>query len=110
MDMPRSVEPFEKYRRRIRLRQQALTIPGSSITWRRMEYFNEVEQLIWESVKDAPRSLDFGSGDQALKRKFLAAGYKGTYEAFDLSPEFPTTWTNPEAIEGPFGAVICLEV
>ena len=110
MNIPGSAEPFQKYWRRIRLREQAMAIPAPCIAWQRRESLNEVEQLIWERVKDVSRILDFGSGDQALRKKFLAAGYKGTYETFDPSPEFPTTWTNPSAIEGPFGAVICLEV
>ena len=53
---------------------------------------------------------DYGAGDQALRQKFLAAGYRGSYETFDVSPEFETTWRDPEAIRGPFGAVLCLEV
>jgi hypothetical protein len=110
MNVVHDNKTFRNYWQRIRLREQAMAIPAPCITWRRMESFNEVEKLIWERVKDVSRILDFGSGDQALRRKFLAAGYKGSYETFDLSPEFPTTWSNPSAIEGPFGAVICLEM
>jgi hypothetical protein len=38
------------------------------------------------------------------------AGYQGDYQTFDVSPEFPTTWTSPGEIDGVFGAVLCLEV
>jgi hypothetical protein len=61
-------------------------------------------------MKGVSRILDFGSGDQALRKKFFEAGYTGSYETYDVSPEFPTTWSSPSEIEGPFGAVICLEV
>ena len=103
-------EAFRNYWQRIKLREQAMAVPAPCITWRRMESFNEEEQLIWRRVKDVSRILDFGSGDQTLQRKFLAAGYKGRYETFDVSPEFATTWSSPSAIEGSFGAVICLQV
>jgi 2-polyprenyl-3-methyl-5-hydroxy-6-metoxy-1,4-benzoquinol methylase len=71
---------------------------------------NEVEQLIWNRVRSATRILDYGSGDQALRRKFVEAGYQGEYQTFDVSPEFSTTCTSPDEIDGMFGAVLCLEV
>jgi len=110
MNISGSVEPFHGYWQRFRLREKVMGIPAPCITWRRAKSFNEVEQLIWERVGDVSRILDFGSGDQALKRKFLAAGYKGSYETYDVSQEFPTTWKDPDLIDGVFGAVICLEV
>jgi hypothetical protein len=110
MNLDHDGKIFRSYWQRIKLREQAMAIPAPCITWRRMESFNQVEQLIWERVRDAPRILDFGSGDQALKRKFITASYKGSYETFDVSPEFPTTWREIATIEGLFDAVICLEV
>lgn len=101
---------FENYWERIRLRERAMAIPAPCVTWRRMEVFNEAEQLIWERLRGVSSILDFGCGDQSLRKKFLAAGYVGRYETYDISREFPTTWDDPEQIEGPFGAVICLEV
>ena len=87
-----------------------MSIPAPCIYWQRSESLNEVERLTWQRVKDVDRILDYGAGDQALRQKFLAAGYRGSYETFDVSPEFETTWSDPEAIRGPFGAVLCLEV
>jgi len=104
------IDPFEKYWMRIRLREQAMAIPAPCVSWRRTEGFNAVEQLIWERVKDAQRILDFGSGDQSLRKKFVAADYKGRYETFDVSREMPTTWSAVSDIAGTFQAVICLEV
>ena len=101
---------FGNYWERIRLRERAMAIPAPCVTWQRMEAFNEAERIIWDRVKGASRILDFGCGDQSLRKKFLAAGYGGSYETYDASREFPTTWDDPGQIEGPFGAVICLEV
>jgi 2-polyprenyl-3-methyl-5-hydroxy-6-metoxy-1,4-benzoquinol methylase len=101
---------FGNYWERIRLRDQAMAIPAPCVTWQRMESFNEAERVIWERVKGVSRILDFGCGDQSLRKKVLAAGYVGRYETYDASREFPTTWDDPDHIEGPFGAVICLEV
>lgn len=101
---------FQNYWRRIRLRDKALAIPAPCVYWQRTRAFNQVEQLIWRRVRNAGRLLDFGAGDQSLRRKFLAAGYAGSYETLDVSREFPTTWSDANEIEGPFDAVICLEV
>ena len=101
---------FERYWHRIQLRQRAMSVPAPCLYWRRSESLNQVERFIWQRVKDVDRILDYGAGDQALRQKFLAAGYRGSYETFDVSPEFETTWRDPEAIRGPFGAVLCLEV
>ncbi len=39
---------------------------------------NEYERVIFDRTRHATRLLDFGGGDNRLKRKFLAAGFTGT--------------------------------
>ncbi len=104
------MDQFADYWRRIELRERAYSIPAPCITWQRTEGFNQVERVIWERIRSAERILDYGSGDQSLKRKFVAAGYRGDYETFDISPEQATTYSDPLAIRDPFDAVLCLEV
>lgn len=101
---------FESYWHRLKLRDTAMAIPAPCINWQRSESLNQVERLIWDRVHNTSRILDFGSGDQSLRKKFLAAGYAGSYETFDVSPEFPTTYRLASEISGSFDAVICLEV
>lgn len=103
-------EAFSSYWQRMKLREQAMTIPARCIYWQPRTGFNQVEALIWERVRNSERILDFGSGDQSLRRKFISAGYQGRYETVDKSPEFETTWKDPDGISGQFGAVLCLEV
>lgn len=105
-----SVVNFDTYWHRIDLRKKAMSMAAPCVSWRRMERLNEVQQLIWDRVRSSRRLLDFGSGDQSLRNKFLAAGYQGRYETFDVSPEFPTTYRSIHDIEGSFDAVLCLEV
>jgi len=103
-------DAFRDYWNRLELRERARKVPAPVISWRRMSATNEVESLIWERVHGAARLLDFGSGDQALKRKFSEAGFKGRYDTFDVSREFATTYSDVSEIGGPFDAVLCLEV
>lgn len=110
MSLPAPRARFQDYWRRLGLREQAMTISAPCITWRRTDALNEVERFVWERVRGARRLLDFGAGDQALRRKLLAAGFAGSYETYDASPEFPTTYQDPGEIEGVFDAVLCLEV
>jgi SAM-dependent methyltransferase len=101
---------FDNYWRRIQLRKEAMTIPAPCLRWQRMPGFNQVERFIWDQTHKAYRILDFGSGDQSMRNKFLAAGFQGEYATFDVSPEFPTTYRSVDDIRGTFDAVLCLEV
>lgn len=101
---------FSRYWERLALRERAMAIAAPCISWQRREDFNEVELEVWKRTRTSRRILDFGSGDQTLRQKFLAAGFAGKYETFDLSPEFPTTYHTVEEIQGEFDAVFCFEV
>ena len=108
--MTANKQQFATYWRRMQLRNRAMAIPARCIYWQRRAGFNQVEELIWARVRTSKRILDFGSGDQSLRKKFLAAGYRGAYETLDASSEFTTTWNDPDDITGEFDAVLCLEV
>ena len=101
---------FGDYWSRIALREKAYSIPAPCITWRRMDGFNEVQEMIWGEISGAQRLLDFGSGDQSFREKCVARGFEGVYETYDASPEFPTTYRSEAEISGQFDAVLCLEV
>jgi hypothetical protein len=55
---------------------------------------NEMEQAIFNHTKEANRLLDFGAGDNRVKRKFLAAGFKGSYETLDVSDTEKHTYSS----------------
>jgi hypothetical protein len=103
-------DKFNNYWLRLRLRDRAMAIPAKCVYWQRAKTFNAVEDLIWARIRACDRILDYGSGDQSLRTKFVAAGYRGQYDTFDVSPEFETTWRRHEDIRGTFDAVVCLEV
>ena len=74
------------------------------------EQLNEMERIIFARTKDAARLLDYGAGDKLLKRKFMAAGFRGRYETLDLSREDQHEYTSISEVSGPFDAILCLEV
>jgi SAM-dependent methyltransferase len=71
---------------------------------------NEYEQVIFDRTRHTARLLDFGGGDNRLKRKFLAAGYRGRYETLDISSEEQHEYASLSEIKGEFDAILCLEV
>ena len=71
---------------------------------------NEYERVIFERTKNASRLLDFGGGDNRLKKKFLAAGFRGQYETLDLSSEEKHEYSSLAEVTGQFDAILCLEV
>jgi len=71
---------------------------------------NEYERVIFDRTRHAQRLLDFGGGDNRLKRKFLAAGFPGRYETLDISGEANHEYASLTEIKGQFDAIVCLEV
>jgi len=71
---------------------------------------NEYEQAIFDRTRHAARLLDFGGGDNRLKRKYLAAGFQGRYETLDISSEEKHEYSSLSEISGKFDAILCLEV
>ncbi len=71
---------------------------------------NEYERVIFDRTCQATRLLDFGGGDNRLKQKFLAAGFRGRYETLDISSEEQHEYASLAEIKGEFDAILCLEV
>ena len=71
---------------------------------------NEYEQVIFDRTRHAARLLDYGGGDNRLKRKFQAAGFRGHYETLDISSEEQHDYSSLSEVNGLFDAILCLEV
>ena len=71
---------------------------------------NEYEQVIFDRTRHAARLLDYGGGDNRLKRKFEAAGFRGHYETLDISSEEQHNYSSLSEVNGQFDAILCLEV
>ena len=78
--------------------------------WFWSEQLNEVERLIFSRTSSCGAILDYGAGDGALKRKFMATGFAGRYETFDIAPGTDRTIPDPADIQMQFDAIFCLEV
>lgn len=77
------------------------TLPGS---------LNDVDRLFLGKFRSCRRILDFGSGDNRLKAKFLEHSYSGEFRTFDLSREFAHDYHSLDEITGPFDCIFVLEV
>src|SRR5438105_9541662 len=51
--------------------------------------FDDTEDVYWARCRHRERILDIGAGDNRIRRKFIAAGYRGVYETVDPSCETP---------------------
>lgn len=71
--------------------------------------FSEIEQIVFDQVKDKPRILDVGAGDLQVKRKFYQSGFQGTYHTQDIGQEFTYTYSSLEEIDQRYEAVLCLD-
>jgi len=63
-----SAERFRRYWTRLDLREKAYDVPAPCISWRRVPGLNQVEALVWATVRGASTLLDYGSGDQRPRR------------------------------------------
>jgi len=71
---------------------------------------NEIQKIIFDRTKNSSRILDFGAGDNRVKRKFLAAGFKGDFETLDFADSADHTYSSLSQVTGKFDAIFCLEV
>jgi len=71
---------------------------------------NEIQSIIFDRTRGARRILDFGAGDNRVKRKFLAAGFQGSYETLDVAESQDHTYSSLQQVSGKFDAILCLEV
>lgn len=101
---------FQQYWRFLKQRDAALPWQRPVLRWYWSKGLNDVERLLWHRFHRARRILDYGAGDLRLKQKFLAQGFDGAYETFDLSAESAHTYRDAAAIAGPYDAVFLLEV
>jgi SAM-dependent methyltransferase len=105
----------DKWYRNYWARHQARTIAYQTIIAKCVSCeasvdLNEYEQIIFDHTKTAERLLDFGAGDKALKKKFLAAGFRGIYETLDISSEDTHEYSALDQVLEKFDAILCLEV
>ncbi len=70
----------------------------------------EVEQVIFNKIKNLDPVLDIGAGDLMVMKKFKHAGYSGKYHTQDIGEEFAYKYTNLDEIKQQYSAILCLDV
>jgi len=71
---------------------------------------NEMEKIVWDITQLDKTILDFGSGDNRLKEKYLNEGFNGQYKTYDLSQENIHDFLSVEEIKGEFDSIFLFEV
>lgn len=74
------------------------------------ENLSEAEKVIYSSLENAKKVLDFGAGDLRVKGKLQRAGYKGEYETLDIGHEFDYDHSGLESCSQDYDAIIILDV
>ena len=98
---------WARYHERIKLN---VSLRAPCVSSSQDDELNEIQKIIFARAKNASRILDFGAGDNRVKRKFLAAGFKGSYETLDVSDTEKHTYSSLSEVTGKFDAIFCLEV
>jgi len=102
---------FSSYWNRMKFREEFHLISKiPCYRWYWDDEFNEVEKIVWETTKSDQSILDFGSGDNRLRNKFLGQSFSGEYKTFDLSQEYPHDFATIEEISGQFDSIFLFEV
>ncbi len=96
-----------RYQERLKLN---VTLRAPCVSSSQDDELNEIQKIIFDRTKNVLRILDFGAGDNRVKRKFLAAGFKGSYETLDFADSADHTYSSLSQIAGKFDAIFCLEV
>ena len=89
------------------------TISRPVLRWFPSEEFNDVEKLYFDYLKDCETILDIGAGDERLKKKFLAHGFKGQYLTCDPADNMKHDFKSLEEVSRSgrkFDAIVLLEL
>ena len=98
---------WARYRERLKLN---VTLRAPCVSSSQDDELNEIQKIIFDRTKNVSRILDFGAGDNRVKCKFLAAGFKGSYETLDFADSAGHTYSSLSQVTGKFDAIFCLEV
>jgi len=98
---------WARYQERLKLN---VTLRARCVSSSQDDELNEIQKIIFDRTRNAPRILDFGAGDNRLKRKFLAAGFQGSYETLDFADSEDHNYSSLSQVTGRFDAIFCLEV
>jgi predicted SAM-dependent methyltransferase len=102
---------YRDYWARLNIRDSLYqTLRARCLSWEDTPELNECQRMVFERTRHATRLLDFGAGNNRLKRKFLAAGFRGKYETLDISTEEQHEYRSLGEVGGQFDAILCLEV
>jgi hypothetical protein len=80
------------------------------LKWWPSSELSEVEQIIFNKIKDYDSLLDIGAGSLNIMRKFQHAGYSGEYHTQDIGQEFKYDYVTLEEIQRKYSAILCLDV
>jgi hypothetical protein len=78
--------------------------------WWPTDGLSDSELVCFDAVRDAASLLDFGAGDLRVRRKFLAAGFKGRYDTLDIGHEHSYTFAELGDVRDSYDAILCLDV
>jgi SAM-dependent methyltransferase len=98
---------WARYQERLKLN---VTLRAPCVSTSQDEELNEAQSIIFDRAQNSQRILDFGAGDNRLKRKFLTAGFRGSYETLDFGDSEGHTYSALSQVKGRFDTIICLEV
>ena len=80
------------------------------LRWWNSHELCEIEEVIFNKVKNQDTVLDVGAGDLRIMQKFKKAGYLGKYHTQDIGEEFKYTYANSDEINHQYSAILCLDV
>ncbi|MFK0729850.1 MAG: class I SAM-dependent methyltransferase [Gloeotrichia echinulata GP01] len=80
------------------------------LRWQASSELCEVEQVIFNKIKNRDTLLDVGAGDLKIMQKFKNFGYSGQYHTQDIGEEFQYDYTNLDEINHKYAAILCLDV
>ena len=80
------------------------------LKWWTSSDLSEVENMIFDKIKDREAILDVGAGDLTMRHKLKKAGYSGKYHTQDIGEEFQYDYTNLDEVSHQYSAILCLDV
>ena len=78
--------------------------------WWATEGLCEIEEIMYDAVRQSRSLLEFGAGEMRVERKLKVAGYAGEYHTLDTSSQGEYTYGRIEEVNRCYEAILCLDV
>jgi len=72
--------------------------------------FSEIQEVMFEAIRDAKSVLDVGAGDMRFRDLARKRAFQGEYDTQDIGTEYEYTYSDLSQVHRTYDAIVCTDV